>query len=171
MPASRPTAAPLPSASVPELNVSAEATINAPSTIVLTILRDLDGHHRAILPPAFSNLVIEAGGIGAGTVSRFDLTLGGRTRQTRTRIEEPAPGVIREHVIGRDMVTTFTVMPDGNHSRLRIETWWRAAAGPAGILERLLLPGMFRRLYREELINIDRYAQAMPMAAAKGSVG
>jgi len=152
-----------------DLYASAEASINARSELVLTILRDYDGHHRAILPRAFSNVVIEAGGIGAGTVTRFDLRLGGQTRQTRTRIEEPAPGVIREHVIGRDMVTTFTVTPDVDHSRVRIETLWQPTAGVVGMLERLMAPRMLRRLYREELVKLDAYAQAMSAAAGSGS--
>ena len=144
-----------------DLQASAEAIINAPSELVLTILRDYDGHHRAILPPAFSHVVTEEGGIGAGTVTRFDLTLGGRTHSTRTRVEEPAPGVIRERVLGRDMVTTFTVTPDGDRAQTRIETRWQAAAGVAGILERLFASGMFRKLYREELTRLDRYAQGL----------
>lgn len=107
------------------LNTAAEAAIDAPASTILAVLRHFDGQHRRILPAAFSNLVIEEGGIGAGTVMRFDLTLGGRTSGARARVEEPAPGVIEEHLIGREMVTTFTVSPDGAGARTRIETRWQ----------------------------------------------
>lgn len=147
-----------------DLQVSAEALIDARPEVVLAILRDFDGHHRAILPPAFTNFVVEEGGTGAGTVSRFDLTLGGRTYPTRTRIDEPSPGVIVERVLGREMVTTFTVTPDTDRSQVTIETRWQPVAGISGALERLFAPRMFRNLYRDELGRLDRYAQSLATA-------
>ena len=114
------------------LHTAAEAVIDAPASTVLAVLRDFNGRHREILPPAFSNLVVEEGGVGAGTVMSFDLTLGGRTQRATSRVEEPGDGVIEEHVVGRDMVTTFTVRPDGDRTTARIETRWQPAGGLAG---------------------------------------
>jgi hypothetical protein len=143
------------------LFTSAEAAIDASATVVLDILRDFDGHHREILPPAFSNFVVEEGGLGAGTVTRFDFTLGGRTQQTRTRVEEPAPGIIRERVIGRDMVSTFTVTAAGDRALARIETTWQPVGRVSGLLERLFAPRMLRGIYRDELARLERYARTI----------
>ncbi len=152
------------------LHTAAEATIDAPASAVLAVLRDFDGRHREILPTAFSNLVIEAGGIGAGTVMSFDLTLGGRTQRATSRVEEPSEGVIEEHIVGRDMVTTFTVRPDGDRALTRIETQWQPASGFAGLLERLAAPRMLRRIYRDELARLDRVAASVDPVSAQETI-
>ncbi len=143
------------------LHTVAEAVIDAPAPTVLAILRDFDGRHREILPPAFSNLVVEEGGVGAGTVMSFDLTLGGRRQHATSRVEEPSEGVIEEHIVGRNMVTTFTVRPDGDRATARIETRWLPASGLAGFLERLAAPRMFRQIYRDELARLDQVAASL----------
>jgi hypothetical protein len=143
------------------LHPAAEAVIDAPAPTVLAVLRDFNGRHREILPPAFSNLVVEEGGVGAGTVMSFDLTLGGRTQRATSRVEEPSDGVIEEHIVGRDMVTTFTILPDGDRATARIETRWQAACGLAGVLERLAAPRMLRQIYRDELARLDQVATSI----------
>jgi hypothetical protein len=148
-----------------KLSTSAESPIAAPADLVLEILRDFDGRHRRILPPAFSDLVIEEGGHGAGTVTSFQFTIGGRTMPTRTRVSEPEPGVIEESVEGRDMVTRFRITPDGDTSTARIETRWESTPGVAGVLERLFLPRMLRSVYRDDLARLDSVARE---AAAAG---
>ena len=62
----------------------------------------------------------------------FDLTLGGRTQRATSRVEEPGDGVIEEHIVGRDMVTTFTVRPDGDRTTARIETRVATRQWPGG---------------------------------------
>ena len=150
------------------LTSSAESTIDAPADIVLDVLRDFDGRHRRILPPAFSDLVIEEGGHGAGTVTRFTFTIGGRSMPTRTRVTEPEPGVIEETVDGRDMVTRFEIRPDGAASRARISTRWESTRGVSGVLERLFLPRMLRDVYRDELVRLDAVAREAAGEAARG---
>jgi polyketide cyclase/dehydrase/lipid transport protein len=152
------------------LHTAAEAVIDAPASTVLEVLRDFDGRHRAILPPAFSNLVIEAGGIGAGTVMSFDLKLGGRTQRSRSRVEEPAPGIIEEHIVGREMVTSFTVRPEGDRARTRIETRWQPGTGLVGMIERLVAPRMLRQLYRDELARLNDVASAGDALAGTSTV-
>jgi hypothetical protein len=73
-------------------------------------------------------------------------------------VEEPADGVIEEHIVGRDMVTTFTVRPEGDRAVTRIETRWQPSSGLAGILERLAAPRMLRRIYRDELARLNEVA-------------
>jgi hypothetical protein len=61
----------------------------------------------------------------------------------------------------RRMLTTFTVNPEpGGSSRVRIETRWYAY-GIRGLVERLAAPRMLRRVYRDELELLDRYATGL----------
>ena len=143
------------------LHTAAEAVIDAPAPTVLAVLRDFNGQHREILPPAFANLVVEEGGVGAGTVMSFDhhARRPERRRATSPRSRSPAEGVIEEHIVGRDMVTTFTVRPDSaTTTTARIETHWQPASGLAGLLERLAAPRMLRQIYRDELARLDEVA-------------
>ena len=55
-------------------------------------------------------------------------------------------------------VTTFTVTPESDGSRVRIETRYQAA-GVRGFIERLAAPRMLRALYTDELARLDRYAR------------
>ena len=57
---------------------SAERLLDAPATVVYHCLADYREHHRPGLPPlASSPTSPSCGGIGAGTVIRFSMTLGG----------------------------------------------------------------------------------------------
>jgi hypothetical protein len=49
-------------------------------------------HHPRFLPPAFSDFRVESGAVGAGTITRFKLTAGRRTREYRMQVAEPEPG-------------------------------------------------------------------------------
>jgi len=149
-----------------KLSTSAEAHIDAPAELVLEIIRDFDGHHRRILPPAFSAFEVEQGGHGHGTIMRFRMTLGGRTTEERSLASEPEPGVIREQILGRDMVTTFRVVPDGDGAHATISTEWTPAGGLSGILERLFVPGMLRKVYVQELALLADYAASLRAVSA-----
>ena len=99
------------------------------------------------------------GGTGAGTVIRFALTLAGRRQEIEARVEEPEPGrVLSEAYPERSAVTRFTVDPTGDQSQVRIETSWESSRGLAGLIERLVAPRLFRKLYTEELDLIERWA-------------
>ena len=71
--------------------------------------------------------------------------------------EEP----IEEHLMGREMVTTFTVRQEGGGARTRIETRWQPARGLAGLIERLFAPRMLQQIYREELANLNDVAGSL----------
>src|SRR5262249_27723264 len=132
---------------MPVLSTSADAHIDAPASLVLEILRDFDGHPRRILPSAFSDFEVVHGGHGAGTKTRFKFRLGGRTTETRTVATEPEPGLIREQVLDRDMVTLFRVQDEGEGSHLTISTEWTPAGGLSGRLEPPFPPGMLNQVY------------------------
>jgi hypothetical protein len=142
-----------------QIIAAAERTIEAPPAHVYDLIRDFRNHHPNFLPPQFSDFRIECGGIGAGTVHRFRMTLAGRTSEFRVRVGEPQPGrMLIESDKSRRMLTTFTVDPERDgRSRVRIQTRWYTD-GLTGVVERLIAPRMLARVYRQELELLDRYA-------------
>ena len=140
--------------------VSAEGTVEAPADTVYRYIADMREHHPRFLPPAFSDFRVESGGVGAGTITRYKLTAGGRTREYRTKIAEPAPGrVLTESDTGSSAVTTFTVSPQGTASLVQISTAWDGAGGIGGLFERMFAPRVLRGLYEDELKRLDAYAR------------
>src|SRR5690349_484944 len=103
------------------VTIIAESHIDAPAATVYSIIANYREHHPRILPPAFTDLVVEQGGIGAGTVINFRAKVGGRKVRMRQRVDEPEPGhVLRETDLDTGTVTKFYVSPEGDGSRLRI---------------------------------------------------
>jgi hypothetical protein len=144
---------------MPLLHASAERTVPAPAGEVYALLADYRNGHPRILPPAFSDLTVLRGGIGAGTEIRFTLELAGRRDLVEASVDEPEPGrVLSETYPEKSAVTRFTVDPAGSQSRVRIETTWKSNRGLAGLIERLVAPRLFRKLYAEELDLIERWA-------------
>jgi uncharacterized protein YndB with AHSA1/START domain len=142
------------------VHVSAERVIRADPARVYGYLADYRDAHPSILPPAFSDYRVEEGGAGEGPVFTCKVTAGGRTRSMRARVTEPEPG---RRLVERDenssMMTVFTVTPEGNDSRVRFETTWESSGGIGGIMERLFAPMVLKRIYEEELTNLDTYAR------------
>jgi uncharacterized protein YndB with AHSA1/START domain len=140
--------------------VSAEAKVAAPAATVYRYIADMRDHHPQFLPPAFSDFQVESGGVGAGTVTRFKLTAGGRTREYHMRVAEPEPGrVLTESDMDSTAVTTFTVSPRDGASLVRISTAWDGAGGVGGVFERLFAPRVLRGIYADELSRLDAYAR------------
>lgn len=147
------------------IRVSAERAIDAPPTTVYRCLADMHEHPR-FLPPAFSDFNVESGGVGAGTVTRFKVTAGGRTREYRMQVAEPEPGrVLTESDTNSSLVTTFTVNPQRDASRVQISTTWQGAGGVGGLFERLFAPRVLRGIYEDELERLNAYAREHPTAA------
>jgi hypothetical protein len=143
------------------MHVRAEALVRAPGDRVYGYLADMRAHHPRFLPPAFSHFEVESGGVGAGTVIRFTMTAGRRTRAYRMVVAEPTPGrVLTESDTDSSLVTTFTVTPEGERSRVEIATTWDGAGGIGGFFERTFAPRVMRRLYADELARLDAYARS-----------
>jgi Polyketide cyclase / dehydrase and lipid transport len=139
--------------------VWAEATVDAPADTVYRYVADMHDHPR-FLAPAFSDFQVESGGIGAGTITRFKITAGGRTREYRMQIAEPEPGrVLTESDTNSTAVTTFTVSPRGGASLVRISTAWDGAGGVGGFFERMFAPRVLRAIYTDELKRLDAFAR------------
>ncbi len=143
-----------------EVRISAERSIPVAPARVYSLIADYRQHHPHILPPAFADLRVLEGGVGAGTTISFKLTLGGLTQAGQAVVTEPEPGrrLVESDLAGR-YDTSFTVSPEGSGSRVRIETVLRASAGIRGFFERLLSPRLLRKLYEDELTRLDRYAR------------
>src|SRR5215467_13155489 len=121
--------------------VTAERVVEAPADAVYRYVSDMRDHHPRYLPPAFSDFQVESGGVGAGTITRFKVTAGGRSREYRMRVDEPEPGrVLTESDTGSSLVTTTTVAPQGGASLVQISTTWDGAGGIGGLFERVLAP-------------------------------
>ncbi|HEY2594722.1 MAG TPA: SRPBCC family protein [Chloroflexota bacterium] len=143
-----------------QFHFAAERLLNAPPDVVYHCLADYREHHRVdggFLPPAFTRLDVLQGGVGAGTVIRFTTSVGGR-RTTRTQqVTEPEPGrVLVENGDGEGSV--FTVQPEGNATRLRIETTLNAP-GLEGLVLRCFGASMLRPLYSDEMTRLEECAQ------------
>ena len=141
-----------------KVEASAERTIDAPAGQVYGYLADMHQHPR-FLPPAFSDFNVEEGGVGAGTVTSFKVTAGGRTRDYRMRITEPEPGrTLVESDANSSLVTTFNVEPQGDKSLVRISTRWDGASGVGGFFERTFAPRAMHRMFLDELERLNVYA-------------
>jgi uncharacterized membrane protein len=146
------------------ISVSAEQAIDAPADRVYGYIADMHEHPN-FLPPAFSDFTVESGGIGAGTVTRFKVDAGGRSREYHMHVAEPEPGrVLTESDTGSSLVTTFTVDPEGERSRVRISTTWEGAGGIGGFFERMFAPRVMRGIYADELKRLNEYARTQSAA-------
>jgi uncharacterized protein YndB with AHSA1/START domain len=140
--------------------VSAERVVDAPADAVYRYVADMREHHPRFLPPAFSDFQVESGGTGAGTVTRFKVTAGGRTRDYRMKVDEPEPGrVLTESDTASSMVTTTTVAPRDGASLVQISTSWNGAGGIGGFFERRFAPKAMRAIYTDELERLNAYAR------------
>jgi hypothetical protein len=149
-----------------KVRISAERLIDAPADVVYACIADYRHHHRpgGFLPPAFHDFTVDRGGLGAGTVMTFKVTLGGRTRTLTHTVTEPEPGRVLVEGDERDQ-TTFTVDPVGRQCRVRFETELDAR-GLAGLLTRLFASRLMKPLYLDELARLERQAQKQVALAA-----
>ena len=142
-----------------KVDASAERTIDAAAGQVYGYLADMH-RHPSFLPPEFSDFQVEEGGVGAGTITSFAVTAGGRTRNYRMRVTEPEPGrTLVESDANSSLVTTFRVEPQGDKSLVRISTSWDGASGIGGFFERTFAPRAMRRIYLDELDRLNTYAR------------
>src|SRR3954462_2438643 len=142
-----------------QITVAEEGVVGAPAELTYRLIAD-DQHHQRFLPENFSDFQVLEGGVGAGTLHRFKVSAGGRTREMLMRVDEPEPGrVITESDQNSTMVTSFTVTPAGDECTVRIETEWDGAGGIGGFFERTFAPRVMKRVYVDELGRLDRYAR------------
>lgn len=146
-----------------ELNVTVSAMINGSAEKVYTVLADYVNHHPNILPPAFTRLEVEEGGIGEGTVWLGGFKMLGQERPMRMRVTEPEPGrVLVETDLDTGLVTKFIVEAHGeNQSNVTFDTTMNPGSGIQGWMARLIVPANLRRVFREELQLLDEYVSRL----------
>ena len=142
--------------------VSASATIPARRERVYSLIANYNDGHPRILPKQFASLVVEQGGVGAGTIIRFQMRVLGKKQTFRAAITEPEPGrvLVETYLDANGAVTTFTVNPGGApaDSHVTISTELRVRSGFLGKIERTLSTLLLRPTYVQELENLARVA-------------
>jgi hypothetical protein len=156
--------------------ISASRRIGAPADVSYGIIADYRSGHPHIIPPQyFRNLRVERGGVGAGTVIRFELHAFGKVNPTLAEVTEPLPGrVLVETYPEAGIHTTFTVAPvEGDHaSDVTIITEMKSRGGLLGIIERTMTRSFFRKVFVKELALLDAVARqrsASRVLAKRGS--
>jgi hypothetical protein len=133
-------------------HVGASTVIDAPAQWIYKILANYrDGHPRILPARYFSSLEVERGGIGAGTVIRFEMRVPGMTRTFHADVTEPEPG--------RVLVESNWVEINGEQqAQVTIST----TLSVANWLEGLLTTRFLRRVYDQELKQIAALAAQRP---------
>ena len=138
-----------------EYTVVASADMDAPPDRVYAIIADYHNGHPHILPKQFRNFAVDKGGIGAGTVIRFEVRALGQTQQFRGFVTEPEPGrvLVEEYSEPAPSKTTFLVekSPSGPGTRVTFTTEMTSRKGLAGTIERFMSTRFMKKLYAEEL--------------------
>jgi hypothetical protein len=144
--------------------VSVSALINAAPDRVYGIIADYRNGHPRIVPKQISDIRVETGGYGAGTIIRFVVTVLGRKVDFRAVVSEPEPGrvLIERNDPPNASVTTFTVEPGptGRECDVTISTNLPDRAGIAGVIERFVSRRLLRGMYTEELALLSAVATA-----------
>lgn len=142
--------------------ISASAIIPSRCERVYSLIANYHDGHPRILPKKFSNLAVEQGGIGAGTIIRFQMSVLGRKQTFRAAISEPEPGrvLVETYLDTNGAVTTFTVEPGTApaDSRVTISTELPVGSGIVGKLEGMFATLLLRPIYIKELQNLARVA-------------
>jgi hypothetical protein len=143
--------------------ITASARIDSAPKRVYGVIADYCNGHPHILPTQFSDLVVERGGFGAGTVIRFRMRVGGRLQRLRVAVTEPDPGrvLVETSLEGRLAVTTFTIsaVNGGQASDVDIATDLPVRSGLLGAIERFVTTRALQGLYREELRRLAAVLQ------------
>jgi polyketide cyclase/dehydrase/lipid transport protein len=142
--------------------ISASAIIPARRERVYSLISNYNDGHPRILPKQFSSLVVEQGGVGAGTVIRFQMSMFGKKQTFRAAITEPDPGriLVETDLDTNGAVTTFTINPGGApaDSQVTISTEVPVRSGFLGKIERTMTTLLLRPIYIKELQNLARVA-------------
>lgn len=136
--------------------------INAAASKIYGVLADYENGHPAILPQKyFKGIDVVEGGTGAGTKMKVHMIVMGSTHTLNFEVTEPQPGkVLMERDIDRGTETSFTVdATEGDAAQVTIATTFQLSKGVAGFFERLFMPSLLRRIYKEELQILADYVQ------------
>jgi len=138
---------------------SASKMIHAPAEVIYRIVADYRNQHPQILPKRyFLSLDVEEGGLGAGTVVNFEMSLLGQRQSFHSLITEPEPGrLLVETDTKSGVETSFHVVPakDNLSSVVTITTELKGRNVIEGFIAKMLL----QRVYVEELDLLAKLAE------------
>lgn len=142
--------------------VSVTRRIAAPADVAYGIIADYrDGHPRILPPRWFRNLRVESGGVGQGTIFRFEIHAFGSTQQARGHVTEPEPGRVLLETYDDGVKTSFTLAPteDGRAADVTILTEMKWKGGLLGVIERAIVRSFLGKVYVQELGLLDTVAR------------
>jgi hypothetical protein len=145
---------------MPTVRVAVPMSIPGSAKEIYTVIADYTNHHQHILPRTyFRTVVVEAGGIGAGTIFRADMEVYGNKSSFHMKVSEPQPGrVIQETDLDTGLFTTFTVEPKGaDRSTVTIASQWERPAGLRSWFENWVRTLVMKRIYQAELAQLAQY--------------
>ena len=152
--------------------ITVSAKIPVAASRAYAIIADYESGHPNILTPEFTTFAVERGGIGAGTVIRFEMMIFGRKRIMRAIITEPEPGrvLVETGLDAQPVVTTFIVDPDSDPEQCHVTftTELPVRDGFLGLLEGYFGARYLRPIYTRELRKLAEFA---PTYARKSQVG
>jgi Polyketide cyclase / dehydrase and lipid transport len=141
------------------LVIRESAQMNATPERVYAVISDYRLGHPRILPKQFHSLSVEQGGVGAGTIIRFQVNAFGQRKELRAVISEPEPGrILLEKDLDTGTETTFTVVPAGSGSEVTISTKMKMRSGFLGKIQHFVTIRFLRSVYRKELKNLSLVA-------------
>ena len=142
------------------LNIIASAVIDASPEDIYAVFSDYEVAHKAILPkPYFAEMVVLAGGQGAGTVVDVYMDVFGSKKTYHLSVTEPEPGrllVETDYKTGER--THFIMEPlSDRKTKVTIDSKFATSPGFAGKMERLITPPVSRYIFKKELENLAAY--------------
>jgi len=131
---------------------------------VYAVLADYTTHHPRIMPASlFTDLEVEEGGVGAGTVFHITFRMLGKRQRLHMRVAEPEPGrVLTETNLDTGVVTEFSVVPrdGGSRTLAGMSSEWETAGGLRGLVDRLMTPLLMGRIFAKQLGQLGRYMRS-----------
>ena len=153
------------------LIVKVSQLIPATASAIYPILSDYETGHPAILPkPEFEALRVTRGGYGEGTRFELDMRVMGQFSQFEMDVTEPEPGyILQETDIHTGQYSSFTLddTPDGQ-CHVTITAGVPLEKGFAGVMQKLFMPTIIRRLFQRELDNLAEYVTAQHRVQVSG---
>jgi hypothetical protein len=140
--------------------VAVSAVISAAANACYLAIADYRNGHPHIVPRKwFGPIIVEEGGMGAGTRIRFTMTVLGQTVTLRANVTEPVPGrVLIESYPDTGVVTTFTVVETApQQCRVTIETRTPRIGGVRAAIERAVTRRLLPRIFSAELAQLARH--------------
>lgn len=137
-----------------QVTATVDSIIAAAPDEVLAALSDYVDVRPAILPENYSAYDVLENGVGDGTVATW------RLQATKKRVRHVVADVavadrtVMETDRNSTMVTTFTVAPDSEGSKVTVTTSWQGAGGIGGFFERTFAPVGLGRIHAELLANL-----------------